>query len=190
MKQKHPFDELREVTREQQEAFYAAQYEASRVRYMLKVLHLSKQETTLRTDWEKQTGSANLTFAAFNEQYPSFPVVLGASLLDGCKLHTDPRAFIPSLFKDFQRAPFVTAYDEFYESNRDRADGRALGLVFRRKGILHGMVIHSEGMEGVWHRGLVWVYHGGTRTTPFRLYVRPFQVMLEGIWSQGRGWRP
>jgi hypothetical protein len=66
-------------------------------------------------------GSASLTFRAFNEEHPTFPYLLGASTLGGAKLHTDPRAVLPALFRKFDAAPFVAAFEAFYEEAADRA---------------------------------------------------------------------
>jgi hypothetical protein len=94
---------------------------------------------------------------------------------------------IPSLFKTFVKAPFVAAFETFYEQAALRAEGRSVGLIFPRKGIPHGLIIYSGDLDVTIPRSLVWTYTGGTGKM---LHVRPFQQLVEAIHNRGHGWRP
>lgn len=197
-KKPHPFEQLTQHSDGRLAERYEEEYEGERLRYLLSVfktalggISIASMEKRLRSvDADKYGGRGSLTFKAFNGEFPTFPLLLSSSTLGGCKLHLDPHCLLPSLFKQFDATPFVTAYEEFYERESGRANGRVLGLVFRRKGIRHGLIIHGKGIEGVLYRGLSLVYTGGKKAQ-HALYVRPYQSLLEAIHgSGGSGWRP
>ncbi len=186
----HPFERLRRNPTRRQ-AHEEIGYEEDRVSYLLKALKLPASEARrLRAKEEDETTFARLTFARFNEEYPSFPLLLGSSILKGVKLHLDPRAMIPALFKSFDKVPFVTAYEEFYERVQANAQGRAIALVFRRNGFRQGWCLFNDALAAVPYRGVSITYVGGPSKHPLYLYLRPFQTMVESIHQQGHGWRP
>jgi hypothetical protein len=49
------------------------------------------------------------------------------------------------------------------------------------------MCIHNDESEQFWVDGLSWVYKFGNGR---RLYVSPFQNLIDAIYDHGRGWRP
>lgn len=178
--------------REYQERLRAhedAGFETRMVEFLLAVFKFPAPAVrALRAEHRRRTGLAGLTFATFAMHHPGFPVRLAASRLDGVKLHTDPRAVLPALFRDFARVPFVVAYDALVEQ-RAGDDDRPLGLVFPRKGFRKGMIIHDgAGLDPAVSRGLVLTYQG--RDPRHRLFVQPYQTFLEGLYRKGRGWRP
>lgn len=172
-----------------------AAFEEGKVNYLLGVfkMNVRKAGTELRRVAEQQTGRTDVTFRAFNDAYPTFPLLLGAKRLDGVSLHTDPRAMLPALFKEFGQAPFVTAYEEFYEAAAERAHGRAVGLVFPRKGFKNGLVIYAADKLTeipLGERETVLTYAGGTKKDRHWLVVRSYQRLLEAVHNAGHGWRP
>jgi hypothetical protein len=189
-KKRHPFEAFSRNYHERHAGHRESQFEETRVDYLLKALNLGKVAGALWRRSKQETGHATLSFEQFNQEFPSSPLLLGASTLDGAKLHTDARVMLPALFKRFDAAPFVTAFEEFYEREEGRAQGRTLGLVFPRKGLRQGLIIHGEGLEAVFCHGLSLVYVGGTRRRPHSLYVRPFQALVEAVYNKGHGWRP
>lgn len=193
----HPFGKLvgRVDLAAQTQARADASFEAGRVNYLLTVFKFNAGKTAaaLRRAEAAARGTAELTFRAFDEAYPTFPVVLGASRLGGVQLHLAPTAFLPALFRDFGRAPFVTAYEEFYEAAADRADGRPVGLVFPRKGLRHGLVIYAADDPAalpLGEREAVFCYAAGSKKARQWLVVRSFQRTLEAVHNAGHGWRP
>lgn len=146
-------------------------------------LHLSHWERSLRRRQQNETGEFNLTFANFNEEFNSFPFLLGAANLGGKKLHTDASCLLPALFKDFEKVPFVVAYEAFFAKMQKRAHGRTIGLVFPRKGIPKGLVIHNKSAERLGYEGLQAIYLGRERS----LYVRTFRGVLEALDRGGHG---
>jgi len=165
--------------------------EASCVQFLLTRLGLAKRKWELLRQAEQRTGRRFLTLDLFNELVTNFPLWLSYSWDAGQGLHKNDKATMPALFNCFANAPFLPFYEEWYERAQPGAGGRAIGLVFPRVGIRHGFVLHSgEGLEGVWVPGSVWVYHGGTRDAPTRLYLRPFASLVEALYNRGHGWKP
>lgn len=184
----HPFERLQTKSQESLRRLSALQYEERLVRFVVTQLKLGtaamKQLSARRRNLD---GSGYLLLADFNELFPDFPIVLGADRLEGIRLHLEPRAFLPSLFKAFDKAPFVAAYEAFWAAAASRAQGRALGLIFPRKGFRHGLIIHNGGLDEYWIRGMVMVYQGGTEQKQERLYVQSFAPLVESI--REHGWR-
>lgn len=183
----HPFAQFgkaREVSFE----FFDRQYEDQQVSYVLRRFKLTDRATVadLRRQSMDETGTGALTFKAFNEQFHSFPLLLAASRLRGVKLHLEPTALLPAWFKDFTGTPFALEYAEWYRRAAPRAEGRSIGLVFPRKGIRGGLVIHDEMSDYRRFRGFTGVYVGDEKL----LFVRPFQTLIDTVWANGHGWRP
>ena len=191
----HPFKRFASAHHEREAVQAEIQYERTCVEYLIKGLHLPVSvRRELQSRENDETNQNRLTFHTFHEMFPTFPMLLGCSRLKGVKLHLDKHAMIPSLFKQFNEAPFVEAYEEFYEHMLSRANGRSngrsLGLVFPRKGIVRGLIIYSGDLDLQIPHSLLWTYTGGTRKALHRLYVRPFQQLVEAIHNKGSGWRP
>jgi hypothetical protein len=189
---KRKFEELTQTYHKRSADLAEIRYEEARVGFLLKRLKCSKLERELRRRQEQESGEYRLAFRQFHDEFPTFPILLGASTLGGVKLHLDASALLPNLFKAFMAAPFVDAYDEFYERVESLADGRAVGLVFPRKGFSQGLVIHNEGLEAVAYHGLTLLYANGShkKNQQHQLFVRPFQTLIEAIHRDGHGWRP
>jgi len=166
-----------------------ALFEASKVRFILQTHGLKKAERRLQeaaANLGSEEGYASLK--AFNEAFPTYPIVLGASRLDGIKVHADPRCLMGNLFKTFMDAPFVAAFQTF-EAIVSRRDGRAVGVIFPRKGYRHGWIIHDE-LSGLGPHGTVLSHHEGSESKGRTLYVRSFQALVAGVWKRGHGWKP
>ncbi len=180
----------------------ALTFEQERLRFLLGKLKLKYAQKDIAKDWENHCGRYELRFAAFNNRFPTFPFLLGANTLRDLALpygkarrtpfdyavHTDPYSTEPSRFKQFQWVPYVVAYKEFYELVAAKAETRKIAMVFPRKGFLHGMVIHNDDTEQYWTHGLCQVYKFPDRGT--KLFMLPFQNLIEGVYSNGHGWRP
>lgn len=171
-------------------ARWEASFEEERVKFLLARCGLAARKWELLNASRERYGRPRLTLALFNELFPSFPLYMRASRLNGAKLHEDPRASLPELFNNFEKAPFVKAWEEFYEQAADAAGTRSVALVFPRNRVRGAMVIHEGGLDDYFVRGTVLVHTGGTREKPFRLYVQPFGPLVEGIYNRGHGWRP
>ena len=165
-------------------------FEEERVKFVLSKCGLADKKWALLALSRQRYGRPRLTFPLFNEQFPTFPMLMGASRLGGCKLHEDPRASLPELFNRFDKSPFFAAYEAFYERVSGSANNRAVALVFPRNRIRGALVIHDGGLEDYWVHGTVLTYNGGTKDKPFRLHVQPFAPLVEAIYNGGHGWRP
>ncbi len=114
----HPFERMMKGAREERQVMDDQRFEDGRVEYLLRTVspsnskHWIRQVRSINTN---RTSDPHLTFAAFAEQFPTFPYVLGASRLGGTRLHADPRCFIPSTFKAFRSTPFMKEFEQFYE---------------------------------------------------------------------------
>lgn len=183
----HPFQRLRAQHHVRAAAAAETQFEEKQVRFLVQRLGLQAYTRQLRE--ASEDGSGRLTFSAFNDSFPSFPILLASSTLGGAKLHIDPRAFLPAMFKRFDAVPFVKAYEEVFEKFHPHAHDRAIGLVFRRNGFQHGMVIFND-LELPNYSGLSLMYQGGDKKHRHRLYVQPFQETVLAIWNHGHGWKP
>lgn len=187
----HPFKRVARHQLGRDASFAAAQFEERQVDFLVKLFKLSKRsQNQLRECEEGSTGNRYLTFRSFNSEFPSFPLLLHAAYLPGVKLHLDKKAMLPSLFNNFQAAPFVPAYEDWYEKAKERSNGRAISMVFRRSGIAGGLLLTDDILEAVYYHGFTGVYSGGTRKEQRNLYLRPYRSFLEAIYNRGHGWRP
>lgn len=191
-KKRDPLDQFLADAAARAEARTAASNEATALKYVLKRFGLAKEERVMRNEHAGSTGLPELTFAAFNSRHPSFPVLLGYNRIAGVKLHADKTAMIPALFKSFTETPFFKAYETFFEEHEGREDGnRTIGLVFPRRGIKFGLIIHNgASLDMTLFRGTILTYHGGSRKRPHPLYVMPLVSLIEGLHQKGHGWRP
>lgn len=169
-------------------------FEEGKVQNLLKQFKISKDAVReIREFAADATGHPDLTFAAFNRRFESFPLLLGASRLDGVQLHLAQTAMIPALFKTFGKAPFVDVFDAFYETNQPRANGRPVGMVFPRKGFKQGMVIYATDDPKeipLCERETMLAYVSGKGKKQHWLVVRSYQKLLEALHNGGHGWRP
>jgi len=182
------------------------QFEAARVRFVVRRFGLGAPVLRqLVEDWFRTTGRRELRFAAFHERYPTFPFYFGTHTLCGLAVpwtagavggrtpynyhvHRDPYSTEPARYKKFEWVPFVIAYRQFYNSASAAASGRSIGLIFPRRGMVDGMIIHNDESEQFWTSGLCQVYKDPK--TEKRLYVQPFAALIAAIYNNGRGWRP
>lgn len=197
MPPEHPFEKLTRGHNHvhRLEVMANTAFEEGKVAYVMKVFKMNVRLVgkTLRDDEADVTGNSDLTFRAFDTVFPTFPIYLGASRLGGVQLHLEQSAMLPALFKSFGAAPFVEAYDAFYESAATRVTGRPVGLIFPRKGFKNGLVVYAADDPQVLplcERETVLTYASGKRKDRHWIMVRSFQKLLEAIHNGGHGWRP
>lgn len=187
----HPFDRVARrhstKTGDNLRAMGEADHEASRVNYILQVADLNAASVARKLmKWNQaETGKYALTFRAFHEHYPSFPMLLGSSRLD-TKLHLDPKAMLPAMFKNFRAVPFMTEYDELCRLKSGNEQGRTVGLIVPRKGMPKGLIIHGAGIESIPYQGLSMLF---TEDGQEPVYVRSFAHLVAAICRPG-GWLP
>src|SRR5215831_15002480 len=100
-------------------------FEARSLEFLLRRFGMMPQVgRALRRSFARRTGRDRLCFSEFHREYPSFPIVLGARRMPG--LHTDPKMFLPALFKAFAACPLAVAYERFFEQEAPAAAGRAV----------------------------------------------------------------
>lgn len=187
----HPFMQFNRPDQDRAALMAEIQWEYRCVQYLLGAVGLkpvNKQAAALVHQHYQATGRAELTMQAFNEANPSFPLLLSCSAAAGHKLYLAKNALIPSLFNRFSAAQFVPYFEKWWEQVEGQANGRAIGLVFPRQGINGGMILHGEGIEGVFFRGFTGLDTGGTKKHPARLYLRAFRPLVAAIHNSGHGW--
>lgn len=186
----HPFDRFASrhtQSSDNMRAMAESSHEASRVNHILKVANVNATNVSRKMmKWNQaETGQYALTFRAFHEYYPSFPLLLGASRLES-KLHLDPNAMLPALFKKFQKAPFMAEYLDLRRLKYGSEQGRTVGLIVPRKGMPKGLIIHGAGIEGIPYQGLTMTF---TADDCEPVYVRSFADLVSAICRPG-GWEP
>jgi hypothetical protein len=181
-------EQRKELERFQQQNQRAG--ETRSVEFLLRQLKLSKQKRSLQALAEARTGYRFLTLDLFAEKWPSFPILMSYSQEAGNGLHEHKKATLPALFTRFSFAPFIKFYEEWFEQAERLANNRTIGLVFPRKGIRRGLILHNGGLDGVWFRGTVCTYTAGTREHPSKLYLQAFAPLIEAIYANGHGWKP
>lgn len=182
----------------------AQAFESAKVNYLVQRFGLRHDIGKIYDAHYNLTGSRKLSLAAFNDVFSTFPFILASSTLRAISVpwgkagqpkqtpadyavHRDDHATEPARFKNFRWVPFVAAFEAFNNS-LPAGDGRIPGLIFPRRGINHGMFIHSDHSEQYWKSGLCWVYK--VADSDKRLYVQPFTAVIEAVFANGRGWRP
>lgn len=174
-----------------------ASWEHERVRHLMKKLGLSKEdERKLSKECDNFCGDTRLRFDIFQTQYPTFPFQLTTSRLRRLELpnvnketpsnyqvHADPACFEPARYKQFERVPFVVAFRNLQEQVDD--PNQTIGVVFPRKGLRQGMVIHNDLSEQYWSVGSCWVYK---EKDGAKLFVQPFEALITGL--RKSRWKP
>jgi hypothetical protein len=191
----HPFEKLQKAAQRSdaqrgRDREDVINFEVLAVETLLSCLHLGKYRNELIEAQSRCSDQAYLTLTAFNTRFPEFPILMGANPCDDRPLHLCKEAFMPALFRKFERAPFVKAYDTFCDAQERHAQGRALGLIFRRKGSTRGgWIIHQGGLEVFRTHGSAFMCHqGGSIGQPVDTYVRNFKALIVAIAASG--WRP
>ena len=166
-------------------------WEGGLVRHVMTRCGLGRHIRAFQAAHQQQFGFRDLTFAAFNTEFHTFPVFLGCSRLRHIpvSLHCFKGAILPLWFKTFLKLPFMPPYMELHNSFGESAKLKPIGLVFPRKGFQKGLVVHN----GEFHmfvppQSSVHVYHGGGRK-PLDLIVQPFSSFLDHIYRHGHGWK-
>lgn len=193
---KHPFGEFINRQEHQQRAAdqAAVAFEERKVTFLVKSLKLdvAKICRQLRQIEEAISGNPNLTFRAFGEAYPAFPLLLGASNLDGVAWHLNAKAMLPSLLKSFNQAPFIPAFEKFLEANPRSASWKLRALVFPRRGIRDGLIIHeADGLDTIPVKdGTTAIFFRNPKSQYRPWVVRLFADALAAIYDNGKGWTP
>jgi hypothetical protein len=165
-------------------------WEAARVEYAVKKLKLGRH---VSAELRAHSSGSHISFNEFNNRFPTFPLLLSASSLPGEKaIHRDPKGVHPMWFKSFKGLSFIKFYEEELERYKSDVFGdhsRVLGMVFPRKGFVHGLVVHN----GDWqtflpHNAGCHLYQGGTGKS-VTLVVQPFTALLDHI-RAGLHWEP
>jgi hypothetical protein len=166
-------------------------YEDKRLEFVFKRSGLTAIRKELVTRQERSTGDPFLTFSVFNDTFPTYPLRLSSSRLDGKELHKERTAALPRWFEHFRGLPFVAPFHAFLSSIGESSDLKPTGLVFPRKGFRQGLIIYNGDLNEYRIKGGEFVFEtslSDSRTMTY--HVRPFSAVVEGIYNGGRGWKP
>lgn len=159
------------------------QWESARVEWTLRRLSLDIQLKQLRKD----TTGGRFTFEDFAGILPTFPVQLRAETIEGLPLHRNPKAIHPLWFKSFRHLSFVESYERLFGELADK--DKPLGMVFPRKGFLHGLIIHNGDWDlFVAPQSSCHMFKGGSKRS-MNLIVQPYMSFIDNIKS-GLAWSP
>lgn len=160
--------------------------EHAKVTYVLATLHLSQYKHVMMDLAENETGRRRLTFDCFNQVIHDFPSTLRSHNFAELKkpMHLVQEAILPNLFRHFAKAPFVKKYNEMKEEYR--TSNKPFGLLFPRKGLQQGLVIHN-GYQGdfVPAGASCFVWQPTRDDTPLIV-----QDLLMFLWQINETWKP
>lgn len=185
------FNKLKSDQQELFRAEHAASWEHARVDCVMKRLKLAGHRKAVMRIVSEATGVSRLTFRAFSEFFPTFPMFLGADDLGHLPkpLHLLQEAILPAWFRNFRHLPFILPYEAFYDGLGEEAGLKPVGLVFPRRGFQQGLVVHNGPVDKfVPPRTPCFLYAGGEKA--MSLVVQPFIGLLDHIYARGRGWKP
>lgn len=180
-----PMDDFRNSGHDRFAARNANAFESRTLEFLLQTFKLQQDSWRIRRASQQETGRLRpLTLLAFCREYRSFPILLTSQRIEG--IHLDKRAFLPALFEKFLDAPFVTPYEDYREGAVREADGRAIGMVFPRKGISRGLIVHDGvNLPDRCFAGTVLTYTD-RKTATKKLFVQPFARLIESL----QDWQP
>lgn len=131
----------------------SASYEAQMVKKVLGHFDIRLSSARLREQCAEWGESGSPTFAWFANEYPSFPLYLGATFIPYVHETT-----LEQLYKSFLKTKVYQAYDAFLAGVPDDYAGVNVGLIFAWGGVgdlvLHGLVdLEVKGLRLAWRVG-------------------------------------
>lgn len=183
---------------EERLAYEERSFERDRVAFVLKSMGIGSRRTNaIREKGKQVSGKADLYFDVFNDAFPGFPFVLGSSTLRNVvlpyttrthkvkttpmdyRVHQDYHSLEPMRYKNFPHVPFVIAYFQLIERVEAQAQGRPIGLVFPRRGIMQGLIIHDDSSQKYWTEGFAQVYKYEAEGQSCQLFVQRFSDVIK-----------
>lgn len=183
-------------------------FERDRVAFVMKTLGMGpKKVNDLRTRGRELTGASDLYFDCFNAMFPNFPIVLGASTLrllplpyktrgDKTKttsadyeVHRDYHSLEPMRYKRFEEVPFVVAFGNLSDRVQAEATGRPVGLVFPRRGVPHGLIVHDDADHRYWTQGFAQVFKYTIEDVNYQMIVQRFSDVIKAIAAEPGEWQ-
>ncbi len=164
----------------------ARQFEALRVRWLLKELGLGHLHSKVRRQEQSFSGDQNLTFRAFNTCCSNFPLYLGTHWLH--RLESNPDCRVSALFRQFEKSPFLWKYSDFLAALRGQdarrlVRKRPIGLIVPWRNVQQGLLIHNA--EQLDTPGLRWSIVLSPRRGGGKLFVEPFRRVVKAILESG-----
>lgn len=170
-----------------------ARWEETMVETVCTRLKISRPDRANMRQWsEREFGTSDLTFAAFHEVVPEFPVYFGCTVIR----NLGKKVPVSALFMRFRHTPIFRAYEKLGESVPMTAGRHYLGLLFKWPNLVRagesptGLVLHNRPSPlGVSGTRLTWVLDQSSNPStasdePIRLFVTPLSVLLAEILAE------
>lgn len=158
-------------------------FEAERVRIVLDRFGLSARIPEMMRQFQEKWGMSWLTFEAFCEFFPSFPLLLEAHSFFRVAENCRPAR----IFQSFDETFFIRRYLDVYARGQEEANGRPIGMVFPFDGYEGGLVMHNGRFGTV---GTKMVHDVADNAPPHRVVVEPFIALISylarGEWTPGK----
>lgn len=120
--------------------------------------------------------SGLLTFAAFNCEF-DFPVDLfWLDQSDALPLHRDSKSVHPVWFKSFPKLPVVKNFLALYDVRQSK---KPMAMIFPRKGLARGLVIHNAGVERFTSPGVGYHACSGFGKKDMTLVVQSYASLVD-----------
>ncbi len=153
-------------------------FEETRVAMVLEAIGALDLKWELLDEHNECYGTRQLTFAAFREYFPRFPILLDAMYVGGIS----GRVQVAHLFRKFKRQFFSDYFSEALARHEAKAAGRAIGLLMPFGGLRGGIVIHNGSFET---GGSKLVFPGVDDPCQNGLVVEPFRQLLKYLGRVG-----
>lgn len=154
--------------------------ERSRVKLVLRRFGLEDWSARLLEEQDRLGGPPVLSFEAFDNLFPGFPICL--EVLPLYRPGTRDRCSQTAMFRDFRQ---YTPYQQFLEIREGRACGRPIGILYRWPSLRDGLILHdgdfpTKNFKQIYTRGheRVTVEHFGRFLRTLAAIPMPLEVLL------------
>jgi len=179
MEKNNPFSPLQtRADRYLKNEMASQQWESARVEWTIKQLKLQDDVKELKA---RSAFADRVFFSTFNEWFASFPFhIVAEPMIDKTPIDADPHSVHPRWFASFLDLPFVRMYEDYYVQQQASDDKRPLAMVFPRRGLAQGFVLHNGGMQFVPTMSSAHLFLAGP-PSELCLCVQPYAKLIEHI---------
>jgi hypothetical protein len=119
-------------------------FEHRKVEYTLQQL----QQYRILKQLRQLTEQGHMTFDLLRSHL-ALPFWIGCTTLPklGCALHMSPKAILPVWFSRFGSLPICRPFRDLHAQAAQSSPGLPVALIFPRKGLRQGLVIHNGGFN-------------------------------------------
>ncbi len=154
-------------------------YDKTHETKLVEVILTQMGQADLVKDLKRQDAEGHISFAEFNA-HANFPMQLAYWRMSGeTPIHASPGYVHPLWFKSFTSLPIVEQFASRYdEASKDKP----FGLIFPRKGIRLGLIIHNGSLETfVPPSTACHFFQGGGDQKINSMIVQPLPTLLSAV---------